>query len=52
MAATTIKSGEAVEATVKRRYFDWIPYAFILPHLIFFVIFAIRKSPKTLGRKN
>lgn len=40
MAATTIKSGEAVEATVKRRRLDWIPYAFILPHLIFFVIFA------------
>jgi multiple sugar transport system permease protein len=40
MAATTIKSGAAVDATVKRRRFDWIPYAFILPHLIFFVIFA------------
>jgi multiple sugar transport system permease protein len=40
MAATTIKPGEAADAPVKRRYFDWIPYAFILPHLIFFVIFA------------
>lgn len=42
MAATTIKSGdvESVESKARGRRFDWVPYAFILPHLIFFVIFA------------
>jgi multiple sugar transport system permease protein len=40
MAATTIKSADVAVAKEKRRRFDWVPYAFIVPHLIFFVIFA------------
>lgn len=39
MTASTLKTGGRPPMK-RRKRFDWVPYAFIFPHLIFFVIFA------------
>ncbi len=36
----TIMDSRTVPPKKQRARFDWVPYAFILPHLIFFVIFV------------
>jgi multiple sugar transport system permease protein len=38
--ATTIDQSLATTSTKIGRKFDWVPYLFVLPHLVFFVVFA------------
>jgi multiple sugar transport system permease protein len=40
MTATVNESVKTVTTKGQRKAFDWVPYLFITPHLIFFVIFA------------
>jgi multiple sugar transport system permease protein len=40
MTTTVNESVSRVSAKGQRKAFDWVPYFFILPHLLFFVIFA------------
>jgi multiple sugar transport system permease protein len=40
MTTTVYEAGRAVSTKGRRARFDGIPYLFILPHLIFFIIFA------------
>lgn len=38
--ATAIQAGDGVVHPVSKKKFNWTPYLFILPHLIFFIIFV------------
>lgn len=40
MTTTVSDSVRGVAAQKRGMHFDWVPYLFILPHLIFFVVFA------------
>lgn len=38
--AVKVQERASAASTTKRSRFDWVPYLFILPHLIFFIAFA------------